>query len=72
MVGVSSTKWDNVLWWYCFALGECSLWGVRLDGARVQFGDTPLSLPAIQRSGPCDVIRVFLPQSMDQKWRKTG
>jgi hypothetical protein len=37
-VGVLITKWDKVLWWYCFAWGKCSLWRVPLDGARVLSG----------------------------------
>ena len=37
-MGDLSTKWDKVLWWYCFAVGECSRWGVRFDGARVFSG----------------------------------
>ena len=37
-MGVLSTKWDNVLWWYCFIWGKCSLRGVYFDGARVSSG----------------------------------
>jgi hypothetical protein len=63
-VRVLSTKWDNVLWWYCFTWGECSLWGVHLDGAWVSpgqvFGSTSMTGVGIGAFG----IHVWMSRSL--------
>eukprot|EP00978_Attheya_sp_CCMP212_P040587 scaffold223142_cov35-Attheya_sp.AAC.2 len=42
-----STKWDKVLWWYCFVWGKCSPRGVRSDSARVSSGRARISCYAL-------------------------